>query len=198
MMAPAVMFLIYTPMQWLERHRQQQPFGEMIAENILVQTPLFMVQCVGHVLIWITVCFAFIDLNFSIGPIIFFGVIALLELVTMAWLQRYFEAIDRRDRRQGEVPTTEILEGNLNELQMGTFNPTDLDVIPNISATQRDSNPNSDQQWNEAEQGYAMHNRSALERIMSSAQRLTQPKPAERIMSSAQRLSKPESHVTSI
>merc|ERR1712072_517386 len=74
MLAPAVSWLNLRAAQWVASHSEEKQFGEVLAEQILVQAPVFVFRNLGLALNLGVMVFVFLDLGFGLGPIVFYGI----------------------------------------------------------------------------------------------------------------------------
>ena len=61
-LAPLATYLNLRALEWVKLHSEQRPFGEVLAEQILVQTPIFIFRNLGFIISVGLAIFVFLDL----------------------------------------------------------------------------------------------------------------------------------------
>merc|ERR1711924_38916 len=87
-LAPILSISNYAAMEWAAAHSNRKKFGEVIAEQVLVHTPITSFRNIGFGISFILSMFVFLDLEFQIAPITFYCAIALSAACTNHWLYK--------------------------------------------------------------------------------------------------------------
>jgi len=97
-LAPVVSWLNLRAMHWIAFHSDPVPFGEELAERILVQSPTFVLRNLAYALNAFIMILVLVDLEFGILPIILYFVAIAVLIIVMMLVRKRWECVDQQAR----------------------------------------------------------------------------------------------------
>lgn len=99
LLAPVATWLNLQAMHWIVRHSEEVPFGELLAERILVQSPTYMLRNFSYALNSVVMIFVLVDMEFDLSPIVLYCVAIVVLVIVMALLHDHWKSKDKQARR---------------------------------------------------------------------------------------------------
>eukprot|EP00657_Telonema_sp_P-1_P007783 TRINITY_DN2798_c0_g1_i1.p2 TRINITY_DN2798_c0_g1~~TRINITY_DN2798_c0_g1_i1.p2 ORF type:complete len:186 (-),score=45.45 TRINITY_DN2798_c0_g1_i1:167-724(-) len=146
LLAPVSAWLQLCAMRFVERHQKHQPWGQVLASDVLAQVPVNKLP-LALVGVCTVTCLLFADLQFDLGPVIFYAVFALL--LAGVYIYRWGHNVTSPDS-EGDFPN-EAVDVEMNPAVLRAHSTRRSGEHPNGTC------PSTDPVGNRAAEGGSSH-----------------------------------------